>query len=56
MLYIDSALFKKKFITIQTLFQTSLPSTRTNAPLSVISVGSVVENGSDVAPQRERGI
>jgi hypothetical protein len=54
--HLDFALFFKKFVTTQILIHTSLPSTRTNAPLSVISVGSVVENGSDVVSQRERDI
>jgi hypothetical protein len=54
--HLDFALFFKKFVAIKILIHTSLPSTRTNAPLSVISVGSVVENGSDVVSQRERSI
>jgi hypothetical protein len=54
--HLDFALFFKKFVVIKILIHNALPSTRTNAPLSVISVGSVVENGSDVVSRRERGI
>jgi hypothetical protein len=53
--HLDFALFFKNFVAMKILIHTFLPSTRTNAPLSVISVGSVVENGSDIVSQRERG-
>jgi hypothetical protein len=51
--HLDFALFFKKFVAIKILIHNSLPSTRTNVPLSVISVGSVVENGSDAVPNEK---